>query len=123
MAGYITKSLAAITVITLSACAGTDGASTAGMTYTEKGWAYNEVVQEDWSTAEAKLASEVERHPEDPFRLLNLAYIYTKTEKSEDAIAVYQKVLDLDSDSVAPTQDLRAKKIARDALATMVNAE
>ncbi len=123
MTGKASTALAIIAVAALSGCSGTDVASNGGMTYTDKGWAYNEVVQEDWKTAEAKLASEVEQHPGDPFRLLNLAYVYTKTEKSEDAIAVYQKVLDLESDSGVSSQDLRAKKIARDALASMVDTK
>lgn len=123
MAGKVCFASAVIVVAALSGCAATDVASNGGMTYTDKGWAYSEVVQEDWKSAEAKLASEVEQHPEDPFRLLNLAYVYTKTEKSNDAIAVYQKVLDLEADSGPTGQELRAKKIARDALATMIDTK
>ena len=123
MAGKLKTTIAFAVLIGLSACAGTDGASTAGMTYTDKGWAYNEVVEQDWAKAETKLASEVEQHPDDPFRLLNLAYVYTKTDKSDNAIAVYQRVLDLDANTVPAAQNVRAKKIARDALASMTVGE
>jgi Tfp pilus assembly protein PilF len=123
MTGKLTTSVAFAALVGLSACAGDDSATTAGMTYTDKGWAYNEVVEQDWQSAESKLASEVQQHPEDPFRLLNLAYVYTKTEKSDDAIATYRRVLNLNSDTVASAQDLRAKKIAKDALATLALGE
>lgn len=94
----------------------------AGMKYTEKGWAFTEVAEQDWTTAEKKLKAQVEANPDDPFRLLNLAYVYTKTDKSNEAVAVYERILDLETNPMATLtsgQDVRAKKVARDALASL----
>lgn len=98
------------------------GLADAGMKYTENGWGFTEVAEQDWGKAEETLKAQVEAHPDDPFRLLNLAYVYTKTDKSEDAVAVYERILDLETDPMATLtsgQDVRAKKVARDALASL----
>lgn len=94
----------------------------AGMKYTDKGWGFSEVAEQDWSNAEKAMEAQVAEHPEDPFRLLNLAYVYTKTDKSADAVAVYERILDLETNPMATLtsgEDVRAKKVARDALASL----
>ena len=116
---------AILSALALSACAGTTDVSQSadtGMSYTDRGWAYTDVVGQDWPKAESKLASEVAEHPEDPFRLLNLAYVYTQTDRPADAAATYEKVLSLNENPMATLysgEDVRTKKIARDALASL----
>lgn len=118
--------LALAVVALLTGCASTSDMSNVrvtDMTYSEPGWAYNDVVNKDWTKAEALLAEEVKSHPDDPFRLLNLAYVYTQADKPDDAVAVYERVLDLDENPIATLltgEDVRAKKIAEDALASIV---
>ena len=111
--------------LVLSACAGTSDVSKnadAGMSYTDRGWAYTDVVGQDWPKAESKLASDLAENPDDPFRLLNLAYVYTQTDRPADAPATYEKVLSLNENPIATLhsgEDVRTKKIARDALASL----
>lgn len=117
--------IAVAAMLLLSACAGTSETTNLqsnDMSFSESGWAYNDVVNKDWVKAEAVLSEEVKSHPDDPFRLLNLAYVYTQADKPEDAVAVYERVLNLDENPIATLltgEDVRAKKIAEDALASI----
>lgn len=125
MTKFLTSSAIALTLILSAGGASADPNSSladAGMTYTEKGWAFSEVAKQDWESAEKAMKAQVDANPEDPFRLLNLAYVYTKADKSEDAVAVYERILDLETNPMATLtsgQDVRAKKVARDALASL----
>lgn len=118
--------VAILSITALGACAGTPetmNSQANDMSYSEKGWAYDDVVNKDWAKAEAILSDEVKAHPDDPFRLLNLAYVYTQADKPDDAVAVYERVLDLDENPVATLltgEDVRAKTIAEDALASII---
>lgn len=111
--------------VLLTGCANvpeSSNTSASDMTYTGSGWAYKEVVAQDWPSAETKLEAEVAANPEDPFRLLNLAFVYSKMDRSEEAAATYERVLDLDANpwaTLTSGQNVRAKKVAKDALTTL----
>ena len=58
--------------------------------------AADEIVQGDYSQAEAKLQSELRANPTRPELLLNLAVVYAHTGRTADARRVYAQVLQHD---------------------------
>ena len=82
---------------------------------------YQAILEQDWAAAEKQLNAAIAENPEDPFRLLNLAYVLRSTGRHEEAAEVYQKVLQLSDNPLAalPTgHGKRVKRIAKDALAS-----
>ena len=55
--------------------------------------AYTEIAQSDYAAAEAKLARELRAHPYEPELMLNLAAVYAKTGRAQQARALYTRVL------------------------------
>lgn len=67
----------------------------------------------DWQSAESILASKLEN---DPLKMINLAYVYRMTGRQDDAVSLYQQVLNMASNPYASRVDnapLRVKTIAR----------
>lgn len=58
--------------------------------------ASTEIAQGDYSTAESKLLAELRIHPGRPELLLNLAAVYAKTGRMDEARVLYTKVLTKD---------------------------
>lgn len=72
----------------------------------------------DLETAEKALMAAKEN--EDPFQLLNLAYVMQKTGRSDEAAALYRQILDSEQNpyaKLASGDPRRVKSIARDGLA------
>jgi thioredoxin-like negative regulator of GroEL len=55
--------------------------------------AYTEITQADYFAAEAKLVRELRAHPYEPELMLNLAAVYAKTGRLDQARALYTRVL------------------------------
>ncbi|NIJ18985.1 thioredoxin-like negative regulator of GroEL [Sphingomonas naasensis] len=70
--------------------------------------ASTQIVQGDYSAAEAKLLSELRITPDRPELLINLAAVYAKTGRASEARSLYTKVLS--SDDVL--MDLSAERTA-----------
>ena len=73
----------------------------------------------DWDQAAAILEGRLD---EDPLKLLNLAYVYRQTGKTDAAAALYQSILDGSSNPYAErpgSVPLRVKTIARRAIASL----
>lgn len=84
--------------------------------------AYDAIMAQDWSTAEAILRDSVAKQPEDPMLLLNLAYVMTSTGRQAEAMALYEKVLTMDKNpmvAVTSGEGRRAKAIAKDSMAAL----
>ena len=80
---------------------------------------FDSIVQGDWARAETSLAS---AETNDPFRLLNLAYVYKETGRTAEAAALYNKVLELEENPYAKLSNgdpARVKTIAKKALKAM----
>ena len=70
--------------------------------------ASTQIVQGDYSAAEARLLSELRTTPDRPELLLNLAAVYSKTGRTSEARSLYTRVLS--SDDVL--MDLSAERTA-----------
>ncbi|MAI06875.1 MAG: hypothetical protein CBC47_07025 [Alphaproteobacteria bacterium TMED87] len=68
------------------------------LSYTDNGWGIKQVAELDWDNAEDILVSHLSNHPEDPFLLANLAYVYSKTGREEMARETLTRIKENDKD-------------------------
>lgn len=86
--------------------------------------AYEAIAEGNWAEAETHLMAVLDENPDNPFAMLNLAFVYQAQGKREAAIEIYQRVIELDSNPKAAMVDghgKRVKSIARTALANLEN--
>jgi len=69
------------------------------------------IAERDWQTAEEQILAGLEQNPGDVFRLLNLAAVYGQTDRKEEAAAIYQQILESDSDRVAALSTGRERPV------------
>ncbi len=92
-------------------------------------FAYQAIQKGRWEEAERALRSGLTQNPNDPMRLLNLAYVLQSTGRRDEAASVYEKVLQLDRDplvAVGPDSKVRparAKIVARKGMAALENGK
>lgn len=75
--------------------------------------AYEAIQKGDWAAAESTLRQGLQQNPEDPMRLLNLAYVLQNTGRASEAASVYEQVLQLNRDplvAVGPDKKVRAAR-------------
>ena len=94
------------------------------MSQTE-GLAYQAIQNSDWNAAEAELRAGLARTPDDPKKLLNLAFVLQKVGKTDEAAGIYEQVLQLDRDPLLAfgteinTRPMRAKLLAKKGMASL----
>lgn len=80
------------------------------------------IMQGDLGQAESELLSVLEENPNDPYAMLNLAFIYQKSGYSDKARDMYMRILSLPEDPLAQLasgKPERIKLIARRGLGTV----
>lgn len=94
-----------------------------------EGVAYDAMVNGQWGQAETLLRQALAQDPNDPSRLLNLAFVLQNAGKQTEAAAIYQKVLQLNSNPLVAVDDPyvlsrpeRAKQVARKGMASLDTA-
>jgi tetratricopeptide (TPR) repeat protein len=86
---------------------------------------YAAIAQKDWVKAEAQLRAELTATPDDPMRILNLAYVMQQQGRGTEAAALYKKVLAAKSNpkvAVGPDHNVkgvRAKAVASKGIASI----
>jgi tetratricopeptide (TPR) repeat protein len=101
----------------------------AGSTPETNTLAYQAIQNGQWNEAETILRQGLEQNPNDPMRLLNLAYVLQSTGRANEAASVYQQVLELDRDplvavgSDSKVRPARAKILARKGMAALESTE
>jgi len=91
----------------------------------DDGLAYESIQAGNWGQAEAELRAGLSQTPNDPMKLLNLAFVLQKSGKADEAAGVYAQVLQLDRDplvaigSETNTRPMRAKLLARKGMAAL----
>jgi Flp pilus assembly protein TadD len=104
---------------------GAIGAANADATSQTEGLAFEAIAAGNWSAAEAELRAGLTQTPNDPMKLLNLAYVLQKAGRADEAAGVYGQVLQLDRDplvAVGPetkTRPMRAKLLAKKGMASL----
>ena len=70
------------------------GHAYAGDTTSASDLGYSAIQQGDWADAEVQLRAELKSNPNDPMRMLNLAYVLQNQGRAEEAASLYQSVLE-----------------------------
>lgn len=89
------------------------------------GLAFESIQSGNWSAAESELRTGLATTPNDPMKLLNLAFVLQKSGREDEAAEVYAQVLQLDRDplvaigSETNTRPMRAKLLARKGMAAL----
>jgi Flp pilus assembly protein TadD len=89
--------------------------------------AYQAIQDGKWSEAESQLRAGLEKNPDDPMRLLNLAYVLQSTGRGDEATRVYERVLQLDRDplvavgSDSKVRPARAKLLAKKGMSALAD--
>lgn len=68
-------------------------AATAQVQTQEQRYGFNAIQRDDLTAAEARLIAQRAAEPGEPSVLLNLAHVYAKTGRAEQAMALYREVL------------------------------
>ncbi len=63
---------------------------------------YTEIMRGDYAAAQRMIEHQLKTAPNDPDLLLNLAFVYSRTSRPADAVAIYRQVLAL------PDEDMQA---------------
>ncbi|MGE4064902.1 MAG: hypothetical protein AB7E79_16175 [Rhodospirillaceae bacterium] len=101
------------------------GSAEAGEVVEREGLALEAIASGNWSVAEAELRAGLVKTPNDPMKLLNLAYVLQKSGRAQEAAAVYGQVLVVDSNplvavgSSANPRPARAKQLAMKGIASL----
>ncbi len=104
---------------------GAAGSAMADATAQTEGLAFEAIQSGNWSQAEAELRAGLAETPNDPMKLLNLAYVLQKSGRGDEAAGIYGQVLQLDRDplvavgSESNTRPQRAKLVARKGMASL----
>ena len=87
--------------------------------------AFGAIQSKNWTEAEAQLRAGLQAEPNDPMKLLNLAYVLQNTGRKAEANDVYQQVLTLNRDplvAIGPDDNVksaRAKIVAKKGMASL----
>jgi len=88
--------------------------------------AYSAIETGNWAKAETQLRAELAASPEDPMRLVNLAYVLQRQGRDGEAAELYRKVLSLNSNPVVAVgtdernlKGVRVKSIANKGIASI----
>lgn len=117
--------LCAGAVVSVVAMVGLAVPAAADATTQTDGVAYEAIQGGNWSQAEAELRTGLVQTPNDPMKLLNLAYVLQKSGRADEAAGVYAQVLQLDRDplvaigSDSNTRPMRAKLLAKRGMASL----
>lgn len=87
---------------------------------------YEAVQKRQWDEAEKLLRQSLRENPNDPTGLLNLAYVLQNTGRDAEAVSVYEKVLQQDSNpavAIGQSDQLRAKVLAKKRLGSIYSAK
>lgn len=68
-------------------------ASAAGAQTQEQAYGFNAIQRHDLTAAEARLVAQRAAEPNEPSVLINLAHVYSKTGRVDQAAALYRQVL------------------------------
>ena len=104
---------------------GAMGPVLADATSQTEGLAFEAIAQGNWSAAETELRASLAQSPNDPMKLLNLAYVLQKSGRGDEAAGIYGQVLTLDRDplvAVGPQSNprpMRAKLLAKKGMASL----
>lgn len=104
---------------------GVTGAALADATTQTEGLGFEAIQSGNWSQAEAELRAGLAQTPNDPMKLLNLAYVLQKSGRADEAAGIYGQVLQLDRDplvavgSESNTRPMRAKLLAKKGMASL----
>jgi len=75
---------------------------------------YSAIENGNWTSAETQLRAELAASPDDPMRLLNLAFVLQQQGRDPEAAKLYRKVLAMDTNpKVAVGPDARNVKAVR----------
>lgn len=85
--------------------------------------AYDAIAAQDWARAEAELTKALAANPDDPFKLLNLAYVMRATGREDEAVAIYEKIVTLDENPLAELSNGKAKRVKSIAKASIAALE
>lgn len=86
---------------------------------------YGSIQDGNWAAAEIQLRAELKENPNDPMRMLNLAYVLQSQGRADEAAGLYQSVLELDRDpllavgSNSKSRPMRAKLVAKKAMTSL----
>lgn len=72
-------------------------ASAANAQTQEQRYGFNAIQRDDLSAAEARLIAQRAEEPNEPSVLLNLAHVYSKTGRVEQAAALYRQIMATDN--------------------------
>ena len=72
-------------------------ATAAGAQTQEQRYGFNAIQRDDLAGAEARLIAQLAQEPNEPSVLINLAHVYAKTGRFEQAEALYRKVMAADN--------------------------
>jgi len=111
--------LFAVAAFTVSASAADIRVVEVEPTMTADDYATKELNSGDWSKAEAALLGAGVAKEDEVFTKLNLAFVYSSTGRTEQAVAIYQKILASKDNPYAMTvsgEPRRVKTIAKMAL-------
>ncbi len=103
---------------------GVAGPATAAVTQTE-GLALEAINNGNWNQAEAELRSGLAETPNDPMKLLNLAFVLQKSGRADEAAGIYQQVLQHKANplvaigSSSKLRPARAKQLAKRGMAAL----
>jgi len=75
--------------ILLSGCAGMGPETNSAMHYTDQGWTYTAVADQNWAAAEKVLKAHVDAYPTDSFAKFNLGLVYAQMGRNEDAMGMF----------------------------------
>lgn len=118
--------LALVVPLALAACSHATTASDSDPTMEEQRVAYDAIRNQDWTQAEAQLKAARAEAPNDPYLMLNLAYVLQKTDRTEEAARIYRQVLDMKQNPYAAMPEgnpKRVKRVAVDGLGELAQAE
>lgn len=94
--------------------------------FAAEGIAYDAMVNGQWGQAETLLRQALAQNPNDPSRLLNLAFVLQNQGKQAEAAGIYQQVLKLNQNPLVAVDDPyvlshpeRAKQVARKGIASI----
>jgi Flp pilus assembly protein TadD len=121
------NSLKAIGVVVTLATAST--ASLAEQKPVSSDLAFSAIQAGEWSTAESQLRQELVANPNDPMRLVNLAFVLQRQGRDAEAASMYRQVLALSSNPVVAVgsddniKRARVKSIATKGIAKLETAQ
>jgi len=101
---------------------GLAGYSSVGYSEENSSYQADAIASGKYADAEQGLQSILENNPDDPYALLNLAYVYQKSGEAAKAQQVYQRILDMKNNPYAELTSGKPepiKNIARRGIASL----